>query len=30
MYACQDALVEVPVLAIPELGIEVTPADVFE
>ena len=30
MYTCDPLLTEVPTLRIPELGIEVTPADVFE
>jgi Uma2 family endonuclease len=30
MYTCDPLLTEVPTLCIPELGIEVTPADVFE
>ncbi len=30
MYTCDQVLTEVPSLRIPELGLEVTPADVFE
>jgi len=30
MYTCDAGLNEVPSLRIPELGIEVTPADIFE
>jgi Uma2 family endonuclease len=30
MYTCDPELVEVPTLRIPELSIEVTPADIFE
>jgi Uma2 family endonuclease len=30
MYTCDPLLREVPTLRIPELGLEVTPADVFE
>jgi Uma2 family endonuclease len=30
MYTCDAGLNEVPTLRIPELGIEVTPADIFE
>ena len=30
MYICDPGLKEVPTLCIPELGIEVTPADIFE
>jgi Uma2 family endonuclease len=30
MYTCDAALVEVATLRVPELGIEVTPADIFE
>jgi hypothetical protein len=30
MYARDAELVEVPTLKIPELGVEVTPADIFE
>jgi Uma2 family endonuclease len=30
MYTCDAALTEVPTLKIPELGIEVTPVDIFK
>ena len=30
MYTCDAGLIEVPTLLIPELGIEVRPADIFE
>jgi len=30
MYTCDSELVEVSILRIPELGVEVTPADIFE
>ena len=30
LYTCDAGLTEVPTLTIPELGIEVTPADIFE
>ena len=30
MYTCDATLVEVPTLKIPELGIEVTPTNIFE
>jgi Uma2 family endonuclease len=30
MYTCDAGLTEVATLNIPELGIEVTPADIFE
>jgi len=30
MYTCDPELVEVPTLRIPELSIEVAPADIFE
>jgi len=30
LYTCHAGLVEVPTLRIPELGVEVTPADIFE
>jgi Uma2 family endonuclease len=30
MYTRDAELVEVPTLKIPELGVEVTPADIFE
>lgn len=30
MYTCEAGLIEVATLKIPELGIEVTPADIFE
>jgi len=30
LYTCDAGLIEVPTLRIPELGVEVTPADIFE
>jgi Uma2 family endonuclease len=30
MYTCQAGLTEVPSLRIPELGVEVTPSEIFE
>ena len=30
LYTCDTGLIEVPTLRIPELGVEVTPADIFE
>jgi Uma2 family endonuclease len=30
LYTCDAGLIEVPTLGIPELGVEVTPADIFE
>jgi hypothetical protein len=30
LYTCNDGLTEVSTLTIPELNIELTPADVFE
>jgi Uma2 family endonuclease len=30
MYTCKDGLTEVATLAVPELGIELVPADLFE
>lgn len=30
MYTCEGALAEVPTLRVPELGLEVRPADIFE
>lgn len=30
LYTCDAGLIEVPTLKIPELGVEVTPADIFE
>jgi Uma2 family endonuclease len=30
LYTCDAGLVEVPTLQIPELGIDLTPADIFE
>ena len=30
LYTCEAGLTEVATLKIPELGIEVTPADIFE
>ena len=30
MYTCEAGLVETPVFAIPELGVDVTPGDIFE
>ncbi|HEV8145270.1 MAG TPA: Uma2 family endonuclease [Bryobacteraceae bacterium] len=30
LYKCDEGLVEVPSLALPEFGVELTPADLFE
>jgi hypothetical protein len=30
MYTCEAGLTEVPSLGIPELGVEVTPDEIFE